>query len=130
MSTAGQLARFAVAGAIGFVVDAGVLYLASALGAGWYVGRAISFLCAVLVTWQFNRRYTFPGAAPRPSWAEWWKYLAAMALGGAVNLGAYAATLALAPASVWTPLLGVAIGSVAGMLVNFTTSKAWVFKPR
>ncbi len=130
MSTAGQFARFAVAGAIGFVVDALVLYLASAAGAGWYAGRAISFLCAVFVTWQFNRRFTFTGDKPGSPWAEWWRYLSAMALGGAVNLGAYAATLALAPASTWTPLAGVAIGSIAGMLVNFATSKAWVFKPR
>lgn len=123
-----QILRFAVAGVIGFLVDAGVLYLALKLGIGPYIGRVISFLCAVFATWQINRRYTFRRAVSRSAWKEWNEYLAAMVLGGACNYGVYVAVVKLAPASAFTPLLGVAAGSIAGMVVNFTTAKIWVFR--
>jgi putative flippase GtrA len=123
-----QIFRFAIAGVIGFIVDAGVLYLAIKAGAGPYIGRAISFLCAVFATWQFNRRYTFRRSTNRSAWLEWNEYLLAMALGGACNYAAYVAVVKLIPASAATPLLGVAVGSIAGMVVNFTTAKIWVFR--
>ncbi|MYN41595.1 GtrA family protein [Duganella sp. FT109W] len=121
-----QLLRFVVIGAIGFGADVAVLYGALALGSGPYPGRLLSFLTAVWVTWRLNRRYTFaPTAAP---WREWWRYLAAMSGGAALNLAAYWLTLwCLAPA-LWLPALGVAVGSLAGMLVNFLSAKLFVFK--
>lgn len=127
--TRAEMVRFAGAGIAGLVVDAGVLYVALALGLGPYAGRVLSFLCAVWVTWQVNRRYTFAASiAGRQSvWREWWKYLTAMLAGGAVNYAAYSATLQWGPASAWLPLWGVAIGSLAGMTVNFTSAKFLVF---
>ncbi|MGF6409864.1 GtrA family protein [Paraburkholderia sp. MM5482-R1] len=119
---------FAIAGVVGFGVDAGVLYGALALGCGPYVGRAISFLCAAFVTWQINRRITFTAAAGESLWREWCQYLAAMSLGGACNYGAYVLTLHLLPRSPASPLLAVAAGSIAGMFVNFATAKLWVFR--
>ena len=41
-----QFLRFALAGTLGFVVDVGVLYRMLALGLGYYLGRAVSFLTA------------------------------------------------------------------------------------
>ncbi|WP_326491152.1 GtrA family protein [Paraburkholderia sp. HD33-4] len=119
---------FAIAGAVGFGVDAGVLYAALALGCGPYVGRLISFLCAAFVTWQINRRITFTAAAGTSLWREWCQYLAAMSLGGACNYGAYVLTLHLLPRGPASPLLAVAAGSIAGMFVNFATAKLWVFR--
>ncbi|KLU27797.1 polysaccharide synthesis protein GtrA [Caballeronia mineralivorans PML1(12)] len=123
-----QLLRFVIAGGVGFLVDAGVLYLALAVGLGYFSGRAASFLCAVWTTWQINRRYTFTSARRDSAWVQWWRYLAAMSAGGIVNYGAYSATVLTLRAQPLLPVIAVAIGSIAGMAVNFVTAKLWVFK--
>lgn len=125
-----QLKNFAVAGISGFLTDVGVLYLANLLDIGLYVGRVISFLCAVFVTWQINRRFTFVAYSQQSTWCEWWRYLSAMIFGGLVNFSAYAVTLHIAPANRWTALIGVAIGSGFAMVVNFVSSKFWVFEQK
>jgi putative flippase GtrA len=125
------MARFAGAGVAGLAVDVAVLYLALALGLGFYAGRVASFLCAVFATWRINRRYTF-GAAVDPAavslWREWWLYLAAMLGGGVVNYGAYSGAIAFGPRAPLWPMAAVAIGSLAGMAVNFASAKLLVFK--
>ena len=124
------MVRFAFAGVAGLVVDVAVLYLALALGLGFYAGRVVSFLCAVFATWQINRRYTFAaGDAPTASlWREWWRYLMAMLGGGLVNYCAYSALIAIGPRVTLWPMLAVAAGSLAGMAVNFASAKLFVFK--
>ena len=126
------MARFAFAGVAGLAVDVAVLYLALALGLGFYAGRVVSFLCAVLATWQINRRYTFAGAGVDAGvvslWREWWLYLAAMMGGGLVNYAAYSAAIAFGPRAALWPMVAVAIGSLAGMAVNFASAKFFVFK--
>ena len=97
-----------------------------------------SFLCAVFATWRINRRYTFGGvcagaradanAAAGSSWREWWRYLAAMLGGGLVNYAAYGAVIGFGPHVAWLPMAAVAIGSLAGMAVNFAGAKFFVFK--
>ena len=125
--TGAQFLRFAVAGVAGLVTDIAVLYLALALGGGFYAGRVLSFLAAVWVTWRLNRRYTFQ-AAGGGAWSEWWRYLSAMLGGGAINYLASGAAVLLLPPWPLTPALAVAIGSVAGMGVNFFSAKLLVFK--
>jgi putative flippase GtrA len=121
-----QLLRFAATGVIGLAADVAVLYTALALGCDHYTGRVLSFLAAVLVTWRINRRYTFTPSGSQ--WAEWWRYLGAMSGGALLNLGAYTLVLWLLPAAAWLPALGVAVGSLAGMSVNFLSAKYLVFK--
>ncbi|NIF76616.1 GtrA family protein [Paraburkholderia sp. Cy-641] len=125
-----ELSRFAIAGVLGFLVDAGVLYLALAMGLGYFAGRAVSFLCAVLATWQVNRRFTFTSSRKESAWIEWWRYLAAMSLGGVVNYGAYSAVVFALNGFPFLPLLAVAVGSVAGLAVNFASARLWVFRHR
>ncbi len=121
-----QLGRFALAGALGFLVDVAVLYGALALGAGWIAGRLLSFLAAAGFTWRFNRRYTFtPTDAP---WREWWRYLASMALGMMINFIVYSAVLELLPSAWWSPAFAVGCGSAAGLVANFANAKFFVFK--
>ncbi len=127
--TRAEMVRFVGAGLAGLAADVGVLHIAQALGMGPYLGRVLSFLCAVWVTWQINRRFTFAASitGQQSVWREWWKYLAAMLGGGAVNYAAYVATLHWGPPGPWLPTLGVACGSLAGMTVNFTSAKWLVF---
>lgn len=130
-NTRHEILRFAVAGIAGFVVDAGVLYLCLAAGLGYFAGRMVSFLCAVFCTWQINRRFTFASLPVDGSlWSEWWRYLAAMSAGGAVNYAAYSVSVLTLKGIPLLPLLSVAIGSISGLAVNFIGAKLWVFKQR
>jgi putative flippase GtrA len=122
------LGLFALAGIGGLVVDTLVCYAGLALGLNFYLARLVSFLCAVYFTWQVNRRWTFAsGAVPPASWREWWRYLGAMLVGGAVNYLVSAVAIYLLPAWPLTPLLAVAAGSLAGMAFNFISAKVLVF---
>lgn len=127
-STASQFLRFAIAGGIGFLVDVAVLYLAMAAGADFYLGRGISFLCAVFATWQVNRNFAFKASGSVSLWEEWWRYLLAMLGGGVINYVCSAAAVMLLPPGPFVPMLGVAVGSIAGMSVNFISSKLFVFR--
>ena len=114
--------RFCVVGTLAFLVDAGVLTaLAAGAGLDPYAARVISFLAAATFTWWLNRRWTFE-VKHRPTGAEWSAYVGLMVLGAAVNYGTYAAAIT------WWPLarehlwIGVALGSIAGLGVNFASS--------
>jgi putative flippase GtrA len=50
--------------------------------------------------------------------------------GGAVNYAAYAAVVVLLPKSGLLPVYAVAVGSIAGMAINFLGARLWVFKKR
>jgi len=123
-----EFVRFCIVGTIGFVVDAAILQsLVSGLGADAYAARVVSFLAAASVTWWLNRRYTFAIRA-RPSRSEWMRYVSFMVLGAVVNYGAYAIAITVSDLVREHLWLGVALGSVCGLAINFATSRAFVFK--
>jgi putative flippase GtrA len=122
-----EFLSFAVVGAIGFGVDVGVLYLL-APKLGWYAARVVSFVAAASATWALNRHFTF---ATRRSGAslvrEYAHYLLTMLAGAVVNYATYALTLHWASGAL-APALGVALGSCAGLAVNFLSARQWVFR--
>lgn len=123
-----QILFFAVAGVIGLIVDIAVLYAVQG-AIGPFYGRAVSFFVAVAATWLVNRSLTFSsrssGLSRRREFAT---YFTLMLAGGAVNYGVYSA-LVLGAGLVREHLfLGVAAGSLAGMAVNFLTSRYLVFR--
>jgi len=125
-----QILLFAVSGVLGFVVDAGIVqFLVREFAANPYGARVISFLAAATTTWGFNRKYTFAGHGGGSRRRELARYLVAMAAGFALNYGAYVACVMLWPLVRHWPAIGVAAGSVAGALVNFLSSKYWIFRP-
>ncbi|MEO5561154.1 MAG: GtrA family protein [Dokdonella sp.] len=125
-----QIVLFAIVGVIGFVVDAGVVQLlVREFAINPYGARVVSFLAAATTTWGFNRRYTFAGHGGGSRRRELLRYLVAMAIGFALNYGAYVVCISIWPLvrTNW-PAIGVAAGSVAGAIVNFVTSKYWIFR--
>jgi putative flippase GtrA len=126
----GQFLRFGIVGGIGFLVDAGLLHLMLKLGLGYYGGRLVSFLAAATATWILNRSFTFRRESPpaRHPAGEWLAYLGLMVIGGVVNYGTYALALELAEPVRRYPALGVALGSIAGMAINFWSAKTLVFE--
>ena len=129
MKAGREFLAFAIVGAAGFVVDVAVLYLAAPL-LGWYGARVLSFLAAATATWALNRRYTFRGRRSDDSvLREYLGYLATMLGGALVNYGAYVLVLHWATGP-WAPAAGVALGSCAGLVVNFLSARYRVFRAK
>jgi putative flippase GtrA len=122
-----QLFSFGVIGCLGFLVDTLVLYLAIFLGTGLYLGRALSYLAAVTVTWALNRRFTFAQRGDGTALSEWAKFSVSQLSGATINLGAYAALVHTSRYCAQHPVVAVAVGSVAGMIINFTVARRYVF---
>ena len=125
-----EILFFAISGVLGFVVDAGIVqFLVREWGSNPYEARIVSFLCAATTTWAFNRKITFAGKGGGSKRRQLVRYLIAMAGGFAFNYGAYAACVAAFPLVREWPAIGVAAGSIAGAVVNFLSSKYWIFRP-
>ena len=122
-----QFTRFCFAGGLAFVVDAGILHTAVAAGADPYAARVLSYLCAVTTTWWFNRTYTFTATAGKPSLHEWGRYAVSQLGGGSINYLTYAGLVYAVPVVARHPVLGVAAGSAAGLMVNFLLARRYVF---
>lgn len=124
-----QLWRFAVSGVLGLAVDTAVLYALMALGLGFATARVLSFLAAATFTWAFNRRHTFVSEqAHAPSWGEWLRYLAAMAVGGVVNYGVSLVAYRVSDTVQTYPVLALMLGSVVGMTFNFVSARYVLFR--
>ncbi|MCU0758643.1 MAG: GtrA family protein [Steroidobacteraceae bacterium] len=123
-----ELLSFAGIGAAAFFVDAGMLQLLLAGGAGLYVGRLGSWLCAATFTWFLNRRLTFRDADRRSPLRQWARFLAANSVGGLLNYGTYALCVALSDTARRWPVLAVGAGSAAGLVANFLLSRRLVFR--
>ena len=125
----GQMLRFGIVGGVGFLVDAGLLHVMLQLGLGYYGGRVVSFLAAATTTWILNRSFTFrrESASTHPA-GEWLAYLGLMVIGGVVNYGTYVLAVEVSEPVRRHPELGVALGSIAGMAINFWSAKTMVFE--
>lgn len=128
MKTASQFFWFCLAGMAGFFVDAGLLYLLKD-SLGLFAGRDISFVAAVFTTWVINRSCTFDRShSNQPPAREFVMYLGLMFGGGVVNYGLYAFLVSRFVAVADHPILGVVAGTLAGMTINFCTSKFVLFR--
>ena len=118
-------------GAVGFCVDAaGLLLLVGAAGMNPVAARFASFACAVLATFELNRRWAFAGATPQPYLRRLAAYLGVQGVGFVVNFGVYAAAYLLLPAPLNAPVLSLAYASILALLVNFAGARFVVFRRR
>jgi len=123
-----QIILFGLAGSVGFLLDVFLLYLLRQ-HLGLYFGRAFSFSVSTIVTWAINRTFTFIG---RRSLLELHKefisYFLLMLMGGLVNYLVYVACIVFSLTAHQFPFIAVALGCIAGMFINFFTSKYLIFK--
>ncbi|MBU2847771.1 GtrA family protein [Acidithiobacillus ferriphilus] len=125
-----EIILFSLAGVTGFLVDADMVWTLTREGVDPITAQAIAFTVAVTVTWLLNRRFTFAQHAS-PNWLrEWLHYVAANSIGAVVNNGVYVLLVLSIAFFSREPVLAVAAGSLAGLVFNFTASRAWVFRSR
>jgi putative flippase GtrA len=127
-----RFARFLLVGCIGFAVDAGVLVTALRhLTSSVYAARAVSFTAAVFVTWLCNRTFVFAASGSgAAAIAEYGRYLATQVTGALANLLIFVLLIELVPRLAATPVVPLAVGAIAGALVNYAGSAWWVFRSR
>ena len=123
----GQFLSFSVVGALGFLVDVTVLSLALIGGLGLYTGRVVSYLAAATFTWYCNSKVTFRSTNVGLK-LECFRFVLWNIVGGAVNYSVYALLIAQNGLFAGKPALAVAVGSLAGLAINFLVSRLLVFR--
>ncbi|MBN1247855.1 MAG: GtrA family protein [Anaerolineae bacterium] len=80
--------KFAVVGIIGAIVDFGILYLLHAV-LGWPLALAntISFSCAVVSNFTWNRYWTYPDSRSKPITSQLGQFFVVNIAGWAINTG-------------------------------------------
>ena len=124
--------RFAVIGALGYVVGVSVLALTTGrLKLEFAAGNALSIFIAMAFTWQGNRYFTFADKRARGfvgALQEWLKFMGANGVGALVNYLTALVLVHYAAAPFNNKFLAQAIGVLVGLVFNFTLSKTLVFK--
>jgi putative flippase GtrA len=129
MSDMSRFMRFGLVGALGFVVDAGVMQLlVSFAGMGAIESRAVSIPTAVFATWLLNRSFTFGKTSEDPALASLLRYAAVSAGGATINFLVYTAlVLASSTLAAW-PMIPLAIASIVALVFNYLGSKHFAFR--
>jgi putative flippase GtrA len=124
--------RFALVGAGGYVIDAGVLALDTGVwGLDFKSGRALSIFVAMGFTWLGNRYLTFRERRARSfsgAMQEWLKFIGANLIGAVVNYGSSVLLVLYAASPFNHKFVAQACGVLAGLIFNFTLSKKLVFR--
>jgi putative flippase GtrA len=122
-----QFLMFGTVGAIGFVADTATVY-AFRYSLGLYGAGAVAYCVAASVTWLLNRLWTFRGQGSGPAHQQWARFLMVNLGGFVLNRGTYAALVTFVPLCADEPVYAVGAGAIAGMFLNFSLSRAMVFR--
>lgn len=128
-NAAARFLRFGCVGAVGFLVDAGIL--SSLMYLGWepWAARALSFPVAVLATWLLNKAWTFSSQRPREGVGRW-LYFGIQVVGALINLGIFTMLISVIPGMRNTPWVSLAMAAVAALAFNYTATRLLVFHHR
>ena len=126
-----KLLAFGIVGTIGFGIEAALLSVLISIDWSPYPARLVSFPSAVTVTWLLNRRFAFSDrqtlGSGHETGSQYLRYLLVQTLGALVNVSVFALVVAAEVPMAKHPVVALAIGSAAGLLVNFAGSELWVF---
>ena len=134
--------RFAVVGVIGAVVDFGIENLLHRLfGVPYVVAGGISFICAILSNFLWNRYWTYPDSRSKPVWRQLSQFSAVNVAGLAIRLPilhflepVITRWMRMLPFSLWVlppDVLGenitLAIAVIIVMFWNFFINRYWTY---
>lgn len=123
-----ELLRFGVVGTIGFLIDGGLLWGLISYGINPYLARIFSFPLAVVATWWMNRLWTFKDAAKSNLRRQINRYFGVQIAGALTNFIVYLMILSIIEPTTLNALAAFALGSIAGLAVNFAGSRKYVFQ--
>ena len=127
IATLVQFLMFGTVGTVGFLVDTATVYtLRRSLGL--YVAGAAAYIVAATVTWLFNRLWTFRGRGGGPVHQQWARFLGGQSRWLRVEPRHLRLLITFVPLCAEEPVYAVAAGAIAGMFVNFSLSRAMVFR--
>lgn len=122
-----EFLKFGAVGSLGFLIDTATVY-ALRHSVGLYGAGVLAYLLAASVNWALNRAWTFRGRGHGAAHRQWLRFIAVNLIGFVVNRGTFVALIALVPLATAYPVLAVAAGAVAGMVLNFVLSRSLVFR--
>lgn len=129
LSVGNQVRSFALVGAVGFIIDGGIMSLLHSVFAIDLVpARIASFIAAVSTTWWLNRLRTFGDRQDARKVREWSRYTVVNSLGAAINMGIFFWLIDRFALLSDLPLLPLAIASAVALVFNFTASKHIAFR--
>lgn len=124
-----QAGRFIIVGAIGFLVDAGILtILHSVFEFSLLHARLCSFAAAVTVTWYLNRQHTFFDRKDTRVVHEWGRYAVVNSIGALLNLGIFLWLVYRFTALASWPIIPLAIAASIALVFNFFASRHLAFR--
>ena len=122
-----QFLMFGTVGTFGWMLDTATVYaLRGQLGL--YGAGLVSYLVAATGAWLCNRLWTFRGKGGGPAHRQWVRFLAANAFGFTLNRGTYALLVTFVAVCAAQPIFATSAGAIAGMFLNFSLSRAMVFR--
>ncbi len=119
---------FAAVGWLGFLTDYGVLRLCQHFGLSPAVGRIISLLCAMHVTFLVNGFVVFRSLQDGRLFQHWARYLAANGFGNLCNYWIFVTLVSLHGWPVSNHLAALAISGFAAWAINYTGTRLFVFR--
>ncbi|MDX7952399.1 GtrA family protein [Lichenihabitans sp. Uapishka_5] len=126
-----QFVRFCIIGAVGFVTDASVLMALIHWGSLHpLAARLGSFACAVVVTFELNRRWTFRDSGERAYLGMLAKYLGVQGIGFILNLAIYTGIYFLLRPASSAPLIALALASIVALFLNYLGARLVVFQTK
>jgi putative flippase GtrA len=122
-----QFLRFAAVGLLGLAVDTATVYGLRPM-LGLYGGGLAGYVSAASSNWLLNRIWTFRGQGSGSLLRQWAMFMVANLGGFALNRGTYVLLVTFVPIAADQPVIAIAAGAVAGLMVNFTLSRRLVFR--
>ncbi|MFA5926510.1 MAG: GtrA family protein [Parcubacteria group bacterium] len=136
-----QFIKFALIGFMNFFIDIAVLNLEMSLsgkstGIYYTAFKAISFLCAVIFSYFFNKYWAFQDKKKTEQGKQFSQFLFVSIIGMVINVTTASLIVSyISPAVTFIKLsgkiwgnLGAVGGSAVGLIWNFIGYKFWVFK--
>ena len=126
-SWAKEFTLFAFVGVLGFIANVASMLVLAQL-TNLYVTGFLAWVIAATATWYFNRLWTFAKSDYAPVWRQWLQFLAANSLGLALYYTTYALMIYFSAWCAAYPIVAVAGGSIAGLFINYSISRKFVFR--
>ena len=129
MAVIQQARRFVIVGAIGFLVDGGILTLLhSVFDFSLLHARLCSFSAAVTLTWYLNRQHTFAASKDVRAVHEWGRYAIVNSIGALLNLGIFLWLVYRFTALANWPIIPLAVAASIALVFNFLASRHLAFR--